>query len=97
MTVSTDNATPPKSTTSINSNSSVQIQIKCISHFEFTPRDTKKSEYPDVVDFGGATSTFSVETVIVKRALSALSEFVGRGIPRNLTARPNQSCMFPHR
>jgi len=65
VTLSTDNATFPKSSSSINSNSSVPIQIQCISHFEFAPRDTEKSEYFDVVDFGSAASTVSVDTVIV--------------------------------
>jgi len=54
MTVSTENATPPKSTKSRNSKSSVQIQIKSQSQFEFVPRDTEESEFLDLVDFGAA-------------------------------------------
>jgi len=59
-TVSTEDAAPPKYTKSRNYNSSVRIQIK--SKFESVPRDTKESEFCDLVDFGGAA--FSVETVI---------------------------------
>jgi len=62
MTVSTENATPPKSTKFRNSNSSVQIQIKSQSSFEFVPRDTVKSEFMDLEDFGGVA--ISGETVI---------------------------------
>ena len=40
-----------------NSNSSVQIQIQPNSQFEFVPRDTKKSEFLDLVDFGGVTTS----------------------------------------
>jgi len=50
MTISTQNATTPKSTKSRNANSSVQIQIKQKSQFEFVPRDTKKMK---VSEFGG--------------------------------------------
>ena len=53
MTESTEYATPPKSTKSRNSNSSVQIQIKQKSQFELVPRDTEKSEFLNVVDGGG--------------------------------------------
>ena len=42
---SIENATPPKSTKSRNSNSSVQIQIKPKSQVEFLLRDTETSEY----------------------------------------------------
>jgi len=52
MTVSTENATTLKSTKSRNSNSSVPIQIKPKSQFEFVPQDTEKSEFLDLVDFG---------------------------------------------
>jgi len=52
MTDSTENATPPKSTKSRNSNSSVHIQIKPKFELEFVPRDAKKSEFHDLVDFG---------------------------------------------
>jgi len=62
MTVFTEIATPPKSTKSRNSNSSVKIQIKPKSHCEFVPRDTEKSEFLDLVDVGGVAT--SVETVI---------------------------------
>jgi len=64
MTVSTEDAATPKSNKCRNSNSLVQIQIK--SKFEFVPRDTKESEFFDLVDFGGAA--FSVETVITDAA-----------------------------
>ena len=46
----------------IQANSSVQIQMKSRSQFEFVPRDTEESEFLDLVGFGG--DTFSVETVI---------------------------------
>jgi len=59
---STEIATPPKSTESRNSNSSVQIQIKPKSQFEFVLRDTEKPEFLDLVDFKGVA--ISVETVI---------------------------------
>jgi hypothetical protein len=62
VTVFTDNATPPKSTKSRNSNSSVQIQIEQKSQFEFVLRDTEKSEFVDLADFGGVA--LSVESVI---------------------------------
>ena len=61
-TVSTENASRPKSIKSRNSNSPVTIQIEQKLHLEFIPRDTEESEFLDLVDFGGAA--FSVETVI---------------------------------
>ena len=63
MTISTENATPPKSTKSRIFNSSVKIQIKLKSQFEFVPRDTEESEFLNLVDFGGVA--FSVEIVII--------------------------------
>jgi len=62
MTDSTKNAIPPKSTTSRNSNFSVQIQIKPKSQLEFVPRDTERSECLDLVDCGSVA--ISVETVL---------------------------------
>ena len=62
MTVSTENAKPPKSNKSSNSNSSVQIQIKSKFQFEFVPRDTEKSEFLNVVDFKGVA--IAVKTVM---------------------------------
>jgi len=62
MTVSTENTTTPESTTSRNTNSSVQIQIKPTSQSGFVPRGTKKIEFVDLVDFGGVA--MSVETAI---------------------------------
>ena len=53
MTDFTENAMRQKSTTSRNSNFSVQIQIKPKSQFEFVLRDIKKSEFFDMVDFRG--------------------------------------------
>jgi len=52
MTVSTANATPPKPTKSRNSNSLEQFQMKPTSQFQFVSRDTGKSEFLDLVDFG---------------------------------------------
>jgi len=46
-------ATPPKSTKSRNSNSSVQIQMKPKSQCESVPRDTEEFKFLDLVDFGG--------------------------------------------
>jgi hypothetical protein len=63
MTDSSENATPLKSTKSINSNSSVQIQIKSNVQCEFVPRDTEESGFLDWVDLGGGE--FSMETVRV--------------------------------
>jgi len=63
MTVSSENATPPKSTESRNSNFSVQIQIQPTSRFEFVPRDTGESEFLDLVDCGDVA--FSVESVVL--------------------------------
>jgi len=62
MTVSTEIATSLESTKSRHSNSSVQIQMKPQSQFEFVPRDTEKSEFLDLVDSGGVA--ILVETVI---------------------------------
>ena len=64
MTDFTENATPPKSTKSRISNSSVQIQIKQKSQFECVPRNNEKSEFLDLgVDFGDVV--FSEETMIL--------------------------------
>jgi len=60
MTLSTENATTPKPTKSRTSNSSTKIQIKPQSQFEFVPRDTEKSEFLDLRDFGSVG--ISVET-----------------------------------
>jgi len=62
MTILSENTTSPKSTKSRNSNSSVQIQIESKSQFEFAPRDTEKSEFPDMVEFGDVA--FLVESGI---------------------------------
>ena len=59
---STQIATPPKSTQSKHSNSSVQIQINPKSQVEFAPRDTENSEFLDVGDFGGIA--ISVEPIV---------------------------------
>ena len=48
----TNNTTPLKFTKSRNSNLSVQIQVRPKSKFEFVPRDTEESDFPDLVDFG---------------------------------------------
>jgi len=48
---STGNATPPKSTKSRDSNSSVQVQIQPRSQSEFVPQDSEKCEFLDLVDF----------------------------------------------
>jgi len=50
LTVSTENATPPKSTISRHSHVSVQIQIKPKFHFGFVPQDIENSEFVDLVD-----------------------------------------------
>ena len=62
MVNSTESTTSPKFTKSRNSDSSIQIQIRPKSQFEFVPRDTEKSEFLDLVDFGDVA--FSVQTVI---------------------------------
>jgi len=62
MTDSTEIATSPKSTRSKHSNSSVQIPIQPKSQSEFLPRDTEKSEFLDLLDFGDVA--FSVQAVI---------------------------------
>jgi len=62
MTVFTENADPPKSTKSRDSNSSVQIQIQSKFPCEFAPRDAEESEFLNLVNLRGAA--FSVETVI---------------------------------
>jgi len=67
MTDSTETATPSTSTESRNSNSAVQIQIKPKSQLEFILRDTEKSEFLDLVDFGGVAN--SVKTVIRRMSL----------------------------
>ena len=71
MTVSTEDATPPKSTKSRNSNVSVPIQIKSKSQFDFVLRDTEESESLGVVDFGGAA--FSVETGVTQLSHTGLT------------------------
>ena len=62
MSDSTENTAPPKSTKSRNSNSSVRIRTKPKSQFECKLRDTKTSEFLDLVDFGDVA--ISAETVI---------------------------------
>jgi len=62
MILFTENTTPPKPTESRNPNSTVHIQIKPKSHFEFVPQDTEESKFLDLADFRGAA--FSVENVI---------------------------------
>jgi len=52
MTDSTENATPPKSTTSRGSQSSVHISMKPNFQLEFVPRDSVESAFLDLVDFG---------------------------------------------
>ena len=52
MTVSTENATPPKSTKSRNSNSPVQFQTEPKSQLEFVPQDTEEFKFLNLVDFG---------------------------------------------
>jgi len=65
MTDSTEIATPSISTKSRKSNSSVQIQIKPKSPFEFVLRDTENSEFLDLVNFEKVA--VSVESVVHKR------------------------------
>jgi len=48
MTDSTENASPPQSTRSRNSDFLVQIQIRPTSRFEFVPQDTEESEFLDL-------------------------------------------------
>jgi len=67
MTVSTGNATPPKSNKSTNSNYPVQIQIQMKCKFEVVPQDTEESEFLDLMDFEDVA--FSVETVIHRDTL----------------------------
>ena len=52
MTVSIENATPMKSTKSRNSHSSVEIQSKPKSQFEFVQWDTEEFEFHDLADVG---------------------------------------------
>ena len=47
------NYSPPKSTKSQNSDSSVQIQLGPSFPHEFVPQYTEESEFLDTVDFGG--------------------------------------------
>jgi len=68
---STENATTPKSTKSRNSNSLVQIQITLKSQFKFVPRDTKESEFVELVSLGDAA--FPVETVIATQNFANFS------------------------
>jgi len=64
MTISTENATPLKSSESRNSNSSEQIQMRPRSQFEFVLWDTEESKFFDMVGFGDVA--FSLETVTVR-------------------------------
>jgi len=59
MIVSIENTTPPRSTDSRHSYFLVQIKIEPKSWC--VPRDTEKSEFLDLVGFGGVA--FAVETV----------------------------------
>jgi len=61
---STENATPPKSDKSRNSDLFVRFQMKPKCQFEFVPRYTEESEFLDLVGFGDVA--FSVETVITR-------------------------------
>jgi len=67
MTLRTENATPPKSSKSTNSNSSAQIQFEPKSQFEFVTQDTEEFEILDVVD--SKDVVFSVETVVLERSI----------------------------
>ena len=69
MTLSTEKATPPKSTKSRHPQSSVQIEMKPKSELEFVPRDSEESEFLDLMDYENVA--FSLETVIprISRAL----------------------------
>jgi len=49
MTVSTENATPPKSSKSRNTHSPVQIQTKPNLNLKFVAQDMEESEFPDLV------------------------------------------------
>jgi len=51
MKVSTENATPPKSSKSKNPNFWVQIQSEPTSQFEFGPPDNEKFEFLDLMEF----------------------------------------------
>jgi len=62
MTDSTENAVPPKTTNSENSNSSVQCQIVPNFQFVFVPKDVEESQFFDSVDFGGVS--LLVESVL---------------------------------
>jgi len=62
MAVSTEIATPPKTSKSKKSNSSVQSQMKQKSPFEFVLQNTEKSQSLDLMDFGEVK--ISGETVI---------------------------------
>jgi len=62
MTISTENAAPRNPANRDTQIPQVQIHMKSKSQFEFVPRDTEKSEFPDLADFEDAA--FSVETVI---------------------------------
>ena len=42
---------------------STYVFSNLLAHSEFIPRDTEKSEFPDLVDFGGVA--ISMETFIV--------------------------------
>ena len=95
LTVSTEIGTPSKSMKSRNSNSSVQIQIQPKSRFEFVPRDTEESEFPDLVDFGGGA--FPVETGIGNvyttvaygvAMIGRLLKIIGLFCERDLQKRP---------
>jgi len=62
MTDSTVDATPLKSSTSRNSNFTVQIQLKPKSPFEFVPCDAEESGFLDLGDFWDVA--FTVESVM---------------------------------
>ena len=81
MTDSTENATPPKSTKSTTSNSSVHIQIKVKSRFEFIPRDTEEPKFLDLMDiwdvvFSMITVTHTNATLLIQMWYDVMSNLI---------------------
>ena len=96
MTVYTENVafSPPKSTKFRNSISSVQIQIKPKFQLELVPRDAKKSEFLDSVDFGCVA--ILVENVMLDQMVVNVSVPAGFAIAHAPSCTASCSRLIRH-
>ena len=89
----TQNATPPKSTKSRNSEFSIQISNQTKSQFEFVARDTEESVFLDTEDFRVGDVAFLVETVICRIRESNLITTEDRHL-LSLAYCPSRTCEY---